>query len=527
MTSWYEQDPNQRALTTQQPPIGRWFDGPMNSGSLSLATQQPPAYHEPGAGDALITLGLGKLATGITIPEFTIPLTDKRVGPWTTPDFSDTLQNALLIQWNDILLRWSGPGTEIAIPSVENIAEDSDHILRTWHSILPDKILGPAVLDNAITQKTNELNHRLASGIMDNEYEPTEREKQIAQELLALAGTVSPQELTTTFNNSVFGANADVVSNGIDSTLAANYQQYLKRLERVNQKPPTTWYTADALARLLLMSPTEKKAFGNIIWSLTPSTLWIRDIKSSEEDARRIPLENFSNIQSGSDRYYAYPGTFDYIDILRKRGGVLFQPTINKLSQKNLGGLVYVRTAQRNEPLAEFPVEDGQVTSQVVNTLGNIAAWFKVTLPSRMKIALQNQQTAPKYQVRPNIVADLLPSRLLFEANVGVTDGQIDWQPAINQFEAEQEHIQNTERQIALYLATHGYINPDGTPTRLKHTLDQLDGTKKTARDKEIEARNLNELPKETQYVKENTGTCGHCGAPKHTKYGPCAYCDA
>lgn len=389
-------------------------------------------------------------------------------------------------------LNWAlkkvGQEGNVTIPSGSNINSALNGVARTYIDILPEGVSSLTEIDREVDAQTRGMIWRLEAGRLDKDYSTTEDERMTAMQIREKIGQAPPEELRKIFVESVYGRASDIVRAQNGNRLAYHQQELSRGLSRIRRFEPKQWFAVDLLTNLLMLTPEERKQMQNIIWTVTPGSIHVRDINRVGEDFRRYPL---SDLARGSEGIIVLPGTVDYVDRVRRLGGPLFQPAINRWATTNIGGLILLRTLGREEPAAKFLVREPVATANGLRQTASIAREVE-NLHGMMTEAIRNPEAAMRFPVRPNKIRELLPDPIVLELGVlSHPDGTINYGPAIKTLEQRKEDLQIHLRTLAIRAAVE--LDEKGNPpidiqramTSLEKAVERTESTQRR-----LEAKN-------------------------------------
>jgi hypothetical protein len=351
------------------------------------------------------------------------------------------------------------PGN-IVFPSKENIEEEVMKVVDAYKQIIPEDAFSPSELNENIHRETLTLIKSLNSGESFDDHETTKEEKALAYDLSLLIGHVPPEEIKERLYSATYASAADIVAAKQSYDFAAKQQRFHKGMMDLRRIPPESWFTLD-LTSEILMTKEEKNRLEDVQWAFSPQALHIRRVIKGREDTRAIPLGQFS---PSSDRgVYVEDGTLEALDALRVAGTRYLQPVVNKLG-KGLGGPVFIRTVQRDEPLATFAVRDPKEAAGNIRNLGNFVAGYDFTY-QMMNTALREVDAQYKLPIRPNEVIKRLPSPIVLEMKTELNaDGSLNWNSLLLDINERKENIKNKIWEISKNASN--WLDEKGNPRK-------------------------------------------------------------
>lgn len=486
---------------------GTW-DKPQGN---ELAVRDPNTPESPDVLDALLRIGATKL---LTKPAH-LP------GGIEIPSWADQQQTRVMGVANRLAER-AGVHGEITLPSEENIALSAAEVAQKYLALIPDGAVSPPRLDDEVHQESHEMLRMLATGRTDDDYETTDDERRLAYELKALIGLYPAEKLKRIYNEKIWGRIADIVWGRKGATLAYYHNQLTHGMQALARQPVNRWFAVDWITSEVMMTPQEQKAMENTLWGISPSALHIRRIDQRDEDYPRIPLSVLTRSQVGGGKIVVQEGTLDYVDILRKGGTRLLQPIVNRLTQEGLGGVVVLRSYERDRDVAKFAVRNSHTTAQSLAELGGLISGYTAT-QEMMTRAIREPDMQFQYPIRPGKVKELLPDKVVLEMDVETQpNGEINWSPAIAALGLQRQETSRRLREFVYHVS--GRIDPQtGEPLTSgdRHALRSIQRELQEAGEAEERLKALQTINK-----KEDP-TCPRCGAPLGTRTGSCAYCNS
>ncbi|OGV94891.1 hypothetical protein A3A66_02775 [Microgenomates group bacterium RIFCSPLOWO2_01_FULL_46_13] len=358
-------------------------------------------------------------------------------------------------------------------PFQPNLIELFTDIAKVWSRAIPKGLTTPSALDKQIDRESRQLTYQLHQGFRDHDPDySTEEERLLAQNILTRMGTgvTDPDALRQILWEAVYGRVSDIVLADTGNKLDVQHGQLTRNLERLKQIPPKNWFAVDTFSYFSMLQKSERQDYARKIWTLSPSSIHVRDIARLTEDIMNFPLTSLNGGRSG---IILFPGTVNYVDKVRAVGGPWFQASINNWAKEGPGGKVIMRTLERDLPIATFLVRDAELTVAGISQLAGLAREVN-ELHQMTTEARRKAEGGLNPAIRPNRVMELLPDPIVAQLPVVVMpDGEIDFGPAIRGLQQRKEDLELRLRVLALNSAY--LLDEEGNvPPEVKRGLDGL-----------------------------------------------------
>jgi len=370
----------------------------------------------------------------------------------------DEIQGKILKTTNELQQK-AGVQGEILLPTFENVQAVFSDVYDAIDEELPDDVPPYYELNEIKAQETMNYVRRVESGDFDKpEIRP--EEEVIVRRLIKGVGVKSAFELSETVKDYVYGRELDILSAEKTNRFARRDEDFRRGKKSFDNFVPKKWLMVDFVTSWL-MTPRERKEMKNIIWTITPKELIVKNI-STNEDVTRIPLERFST--EDEEPVYIQDGIYDTADVLRRGSTPLFQRFTNMILEEKLGGIVVLRDYRRDEVLAKLPVRAHIATGNSLGRLGEIAQGYERTEEITEK-AVDEVDVVPGDEIRRNVIIKNLPTVLILEIDARLNeDGTVDWEHFKGEIDKRIDE-KNAQRLNVTVLASNS-LDEEGNTTR-------------------------------------------------------------
>jgi len=401
-----------------------------------------------------------------------------------------------IITWSNELLKKEGFQGNSYVATEELIEEEISKVRKQYNDLSNGgkDIITKKKYNKKVEKDGRELEEQVMTGKMDNDYPTTEDEEKVAQKIKSYIGIKTPEELRRILDGSIYRRAMGVAKVDNEIVLISRLSDYSEKLERIMEdKEPDKFFVVDWITQYLTMTPEELDHLKNTIWGVSTTGISIMRTRGEEgvEDFITLPWEYFTKDISNENRMLVFPSSIDYVDELRKAGGILLQPAVNRLiSSTHISSVITLQTLQRDKTYS-FTVKNATAAKREIEKTGSLVDRI-VEFKNFMQEIFDKGEIEHKSYIRESHVK--VPTTLIYKIQAELNDdGSINWKSFKNLTEERIEEIQ-MEKLEAVRLASN--VIDDGGKLVRESDIEKISQLEEEIKFYKKELKNLDELIK-------------------------------